>query len=219
MPPDTSNPRVMHTLRTVAGARPTGGRRNRCVRTVRRGFSLAELLVVMLVVGILGYLVVPNMEIVKYRMDGAIRGYTAALVMAQRAAVQRQHDVAVIFDTAQQRIRIHEDANNDGVIDAGERVRPVVLSEGVLFGVGAAPYRSASHSAAVTFTQTTADGAPVVRFQRTGSATEHGTIYVTSDRWIRGDKYAGDTRSLDIDRATGRISWYYYDPPQWEQGS
>ena len=81
------------------------------------------ILVVLVIVGVLSVLVVPQMEIVKYKMDGTTRGVVMALVTAQRTAVKKQHPVVVVFDTANRRLVIHEDADSDNVMDDGERVR------------------------------------------------------------------------------------------------
>lgn len=181
-----------------------------------RGFSLPELLIVLVVVGVMSVVVVPHIEVLKYRMDGSVRGFTTALVMAQRSAVNRQHDVVVAFDTAQRRIRLHQDANNDGVVDAGERIRYVTLDEGVRFGLGSAPSLTAEASDAVNFTDAQ-DGLPAVRFHRNGSASTQGSFYLTSDRAIAGG-YEKDTRAVEVERSTGRATWYTYDPPAWKQG-
>ncbi|HUE76754.1 MAG TPA: GspH/FimT family protein, partial [Longimicrobiales bacterium] len=175
-----------------------------------------ELLIVLVVVGVMSVVVVPHIEVFKYRMDGSVRGFTTALVMAQRSAVNRQHDVVVAFDTAQRRIRIHQDANNDGVVDAGERIRYVTLDEGVRFGLGSAPSLTAEASDAVNFTDAQ-DGLPAVRFHRNGSASTQGSFYLTSDRAIAGG-YEKDTRAVEVARSTGRATWYTYDPPAWKQG-
>lgn len=184
---------------------------------VRAGFSLPELLTVLVVVGIMSVLVVPRIEIVKYRMDGQARGVMAALVTAQRSAVKRQHDVVVAFDTINHRIRIHEDEDNDGMLDAGERTRHVPLADAVEFGLGAAPARTAATTRAVSFTELQ-EGLPAVRFHRSGSATQEGAFYLTSERASGGSGHANDTRSVHVDRATGRTSWYYYEDSEWKLG-
>jgi prepilin-type N-terminal cleavage/methylation domain-containing protein len=180
---------------------------------VRYGFTVAELLVVLLVIGLMAALLVPNLEVVRFRMDGAARGAAAALVAAQRLAVQRQHDVIVACDTANRRLRIHEDRDNDGAVDSGEPTRIVAFDDGVVFGLGGAPARP-GRGAVVDFTETQ-DGLPVVRFTRSGSASEDGGFYLTSERWQRNPDYAKDTRSIQVDRPTGRVTWYAYDPPRW----
>ena len=179
------------------------------------GFSIPELLVVLLVVSLLSLLVIPNIEIVRFRMDGAVRGAVAALVASQRRAVVRQHDVIVAFDTANRRLRIHQDDNNNSVIDSLEAVRLVPFDDGVRFGLGGAP--ALFGAAAVGFTETQG-GLPVVRFIRSGSASEEGHIYLTSARSAGTGRYPQDARAVKVDRATGRVTWYYYDPDEWKKG-
>lgn len=181
----------------------------------RRGFTIPELLMVLLVVGLLALIVVPNLEIVKFRMDGAVRGAAAALVAAQRQAVVRQHNVIVAFDTLNQALRIHQDRNNNGAVDSIEPVRTVAFDDGVVYGLGGAPALFGAET--VGFTETQA-GRPVVRFIRSGSASEEGHIYLTSERTADTGVYPKDTRALKVDRATGRVTWYYYDPTEWKEG-
>jgi prepilin-type N-terminal cleavage/methylation domain-containing protein len=182
---------------------------------VRPGFSLPELLVVLLVISLLSVLLVPKIEIVKYRMDGAARGAVAALVSAQRQAVVRQHDVIVAFDQANRRLRIHQDRNNNGQLDQGEPTRIVPFDDGVVFGLGGAP--PLFGSAAIGFTETQG-GLPVLRFIRSGSAGEEGHFYLTSTRTATTSLYPKDARAVKVDRATGRVTWYYYDRDQWRKG-
>lgn len=184
---------------------------------VHPGFSLPELMVVLFVVSLMAYMVAPRIEIVRFRMDGAARGGVAALVSAQRLAVKRQHDVAVVMDTVNERLLIHEDRNNDGQVDSGEKVRPVVFEEGVSFGLGSAP-PMADDASAVTFEEVRGD-LPGVRFIRNGSASEEGAFYLTSGRAREDGEHAADTRALRIDRPTGRVTWFAYDPPEWVEGS
>jgi Tfp pilus assembly protein FimT len=180
------------------------------------GFTLTELLVVMFMISLLGLIVVPHIEIVKYRMDGSVRGVASALLVAQRSAVKQQHDVVVAFDVANNRLRIHEDANNNGVVDTDERIRYISLQSGVRFGLGpATPLGSALSTLSFTETQ---GGLPAVRFIRDGSASEEGTFYLTSVRAVADDRFARDARAVHVSRATGRVTWFYFAPPEWKPG-
>lgn len=183
---------------------------------VRPGFSLLEMVVVLFVVSLLAYVAVPNIEVVRFKMDGAGRGAVAALVSAQRLAVKRQHEVVVTFDTANARLRIHQDRDNDGVVDEGEPVRTVAFDDGVRFGFGGAPAMGADR-AVVTFSELQ-DGLPALRFIRNGSASEEGAFYLTSLRSGRRHEFAKDTRAVRVDRATGRLTWYLYGAGSWREG-
>jgi prepilin-type N-terminal cleavage/methylation domain-containing protein len=141
---------------------------------VHPGFSLTELLVVMVVASALAYVAVPAIEVVRFRMDGAARGAVAALVSAQRLAVMRQHDVVVTFDAANHRLRIHEDRDNNGLVGEGEPTRVVAFDDGVVFGIGDARGLDGD-AAAVTFTEMQA-GLPALRYIRNGSASEEGSL-------------------------------------------
>lgn len=198
--------------RTDLEPRPRGRTGFPCV--CRTGFTLPELLIVLLFVSILGAMVVPRLEIVRYRMDGAARGTAAALVAAQRQAVARQHDVVVAFDTANRRLRIHQDRNRNGTIDGGEPTRMVPYDVGVVFGLGGAP--ALAGDADISFTETQ-DGLPMVRFIRNGSASEEGHIHLTSVRAAKAGRPVTDARAVEVDRATGRITWYSYGPDDWKR--
>ncbi len=174
----------------------------------RAGFTLTEMLVVLTIVSIVAYVAVPRIEIVRFKMDGATRGAMAALVSSQRLAVKRQHDVAIMFDTEHRRLLIHEDRDNSGTVDAGEHVRSVAFDDGVVFGRGGAPALD-GRGGPITFTEVH-DGLPAVRIIRNGSASEEGIVYLTSTRASRGSGYAEDSRSIRIDRPTGRVTWFAY---------
>ena len=132
---------------------------------------------------------------------------------AQQQAVTRQHDFVVGFDAPNGSIRVHQDANNDGKIDAGERVRNWPLGDNVVFGRGGAP-AFAIGQPAVTFTQVR-EGLPSVIFHRSGSASEYGGFYLTSRRSALGG-LSRDARAIEVERATGRATWYRY-VNQWSK--
>lgn len=192
-----------------------GGVSSPYTRVTRSGVTLLELLLVLAIVSIMGLLVAPRMELVRYRMDGATRGGVTALIAAQRVAVKRQHDVVVAFDVTHDRLRIHEDADNDGEIDPGEDTRHIPLNEEVRFGLGTAPAR-AGGAAPVNFTEQQG-GLPAIRFIRNGSASEEGVFYLTSSRAEGQTGYANDTRAIEVERATGRVTWYQFESPSWKK--
>ncbi len=182
---------------------PAGGRPE-----ARPGFSLAEMLVVLVVVSVMAYLGVPRIEVVRFRMDGAAWGAMAALMSAQRLAVKEQHNVVILFDPDHRRLVIHQDRDNSGTMDAAEPVRTVAFDDGVAFGRGGAPSLG-DQSGVITFTGLH-DGLRTVRFVRNGSTSEDGIFYLTSTRASRGPGYVEDSRAIRIDRPTGRVTWFAY---------
>src|SRR5690606_22100764 len=110
-----------------------------------------------------------RIDIARIQVNSAMQTVGMALLAAQRDAVAKQHDVLVLFDTTAHHLRIVNDANNNGVIDAGERVRVLPLDDRVRFGRGGATAR-AFGGAAVNFARLV-DGSPAVVFHRNGSAS------------------------------------------------
>ena len=101
----------------------------------------------------------------RYRADAVARGVQADLSQAQRTAVSLQANVRVTR-LAADRLQVHEDANNNGTVEGGERVTVSVLEHGFTLDQGtmaALPAPAAgSELAAVTF-------------RRDGTASTSGT--------------------------------------------
>jgi Tfp pilus assembly protein FimT len=180
------------------------------------GFSTIELLIVLVLLGVTVSIVAPRIDLTRYQIDGAMRSVGTVLLAAQRLAVARQYDVVVGFDVSRQSLRIHEDANGNGQVEAGERVRGTPLGENVRFGLGSAP-AMAMGAGPVTFTKLR-QTLQAVTFHRGGSASEAGGLYLTTRRALNSGAHPQDTRAITIDRATGRVSWYRYAPPAWRRG-
>lgn len=178
------------------------------VRERRAGFSIIELVLVLVVIGIAAGIALPNINITRYQVDGAMRGVGSRLLAAQRQAVTRQHDVIVSFDMAAQAVKVHEDADNDGALSGGERVVTMPLGEKVVYGRGSAGPHTIG-AGPVTFTQMVA-GQPSVTFHRNGSASQAGGLYMTSRRELNTGAYPADARVVEVDRATGRTSWFHF---------
>jgi len=173
------------------------------------GFTLVEILMVVALLGIVVAFGLPKLGLSSYRVNGAVRGTAALLARAQRLSVTEQMNVNVLFDVPNNALKIHEDANNNNAIDAGERVRSYPLGENVVFGLGAAPVRTYS-PAPISFTRTMS-GTPEIIFRRDGSASENGGFYITQ----RFSTSARDARSIEVIQATGRSEWYQYSGSQW----
>lgn len=183
------------------------------VRRQEAGFTMIELLIVVIIVAMIAAIAAPRINLTRYKIEGSLMGVNSLLFGAQRLAVTRQHDIIVLFDEANSMMYIHEDMNNNGDLDVGERKRGYPLGEQVKFGLGTATARPMG-ATAVTFTQIN-QGLPSLVFHRTGSASEAKGIYITSLR----TGHPEDTRALEIERSTGRVSWYRFRPPNsWKRG-
>jgi prepilin-type N-terminal cleavage/methylation domain-containing protein len=177
------------------------------------GFSLAEMLIVLVIFGILAAMAAPRMSLSPAKLRAAASMAGSTLMAAQRAAIARQHNVVVSFDTAGRRLRVHYDLNNDGQIQTGEHNYWQPLPDGVVFGRAGAPAGRAG-SAAISFRGREA-GLPAAVFLRSGSMSEEGGFYLTTtlDR-DRGN--SGNVRMVTVERATGRPTWQRYEGGTWK---
>lgn len=181
----------------------------------QRGFSLIEALTVIVIVGVMASIALPRTGVARYQANTGAQVVASALTYAQRQAISRQADTRVAFDVVNNELRIHEDEDNDNVIDLDERVTMTALPEGVTFGLGAAPARPMG-GAVINFARTQG-GLPVVIFRRDGSASEHGGVYVTTVAGLSLGR-PGDVRAVEVSRASGRAAWFSYASGAWKDG-
>jgi prepilin-type N-terminal cleavage/methylation domain-containing protein len=181
------------------------------------GFSMIEMLTVLVVIGVLTSMAVPRLDFRRYAVDGAVQSIGSTLLRAQRQAVQRQHGVVVAFDVPGGALRIHDDTNGNLVIDGGEPVRFQSIPEGVRIGRRTAPPLFTSPDA-VTFSFTQG-GLPAVVFNRNGSASEEGGFYLTAAAAPEAGQLDGYTRAARIQRSTGRPLWFRYTGSVWKRES
>ncbi len=176
------------------GTRPTAWK--------RRGVTLIELLIVIVLIGILSGIAASRLDWTRYRADSVSRGVMAELALAQRRAVSLQEDVHVtIPDNG--RMQVHEDANDDGVVESGERVVTYPLDHNFIFGKGSAPDLSLAEDPTALTSLT---------FRRDGSANRSGTFYITGPGYDPNCKHC---RAVAVSRATGRVTWYSYATGSW----
>jgi len=99
----------------------------------RRGFTFIEILMVFALIGLIAGFAVTRMSFWGYRMDANIRLMQNAIIGAQQTAITRNVAVQVMFDANEHRLRILQDYNNNGVMDATDTVRYRPLADGAQF--------------------------------------------------------------------------------------
>jgi len=169
---------------------------------------MIEVLMVVIIVGITLTIAVPRFPVSATRADAGVRTVRALLQVAERSAVTRQSSVIVGVDAPNHRFRIHEDADNDRVVDSGERVRSEPLQEGVILATPSWGGVNGTVSGPVVGTALrTIDGLPSVIFRRDGSASSDLELYLSAaggaaDSW-RAIVLLPSTGRADAWRASG----------------
>src|SRR5437667_241850 len=104
-----------------------------------RGFTLLEMLLVIVIFGFLVTLVAPRIDLQKFTVDSAMQSAGTTLLVAQRLAVTRQHNIIVAFDTVAEAVRRPVRRRRARSAEPRGDVRRGPLSEHVVFGQGGAP--------------------------------------------------------------------------------
>ena len=170
---------------------------------------------VMLLISIMAGIVIPLIQPQKFQMDAAVVVVASTFTAQQRGSILRQHNMVIVVDSANGWLRVHRDADNDGVIDTDENFSVIQLDEGVVFGRASATARPLG-GAMNTFLDTQ-DGMPALTFRRNGSSSAESILYLTSARASVSGAFPIDTRAIEIERATGRVRCYSFQPGSWIQ--
>ena len=202
----------MRRVGTIEGV-GEGRARRRGRRTARGGVTLLEILTVLVIVGVVAAFGLPRVDYSRFRADAAARVVRGALQQAQRNAIQRQHDVLVSFDLAQNRVRIVEDLNNDGIVGQGERVTWRPLEDGARFATPPVTIGGTRSTSAIVGPRVrTVDGMPSITFHGNGSASSDVDVYVTTSRSAETD-----FRAVRVTQSTGRADWYRNNSAGWRR--
>ena len=179
-------------------------------RRSRRGFTLLELTVVLIMVGIIAGMAVPRLNYEKYRADAAMRTVRTVLQAAQRNAIMRQTNIVVGFDITNKKMQVVEDANNNCTVDGGERSTTRPLEDGAKFSIPSNGYGGTPSAAVTGSNLCTMGGLPAIQFLRDGAASSNIDAYLTSSRGTQVDY-----RLVRVTMATGRTESFRYTGSAW----
>jgi len=181
----------------------------------RRAFTLIEVLMVVALIGLLAGWAVSRVSMSAYRVDANVRMLQNLLIGAQQTAITRGVNVQVMFDAANERVRVLLDTDNDGEVSNAET----------------ATYRALDGAQFLT-PESTIDGASVfyvtgpgllsgrpalqqaIRFAPNGNVSGDVALYVGTAAG-RTD----DLRAVSIAGATARTAVWSYSNGQWVRRS
>jgi prepilin-type N-terminal cleavage/methylation domain-containing protein len=185
------------------------------LRGRRLGFSLMELIVVLVMIAIMIALGAPRINVDRFYMDGALEEASTAFMVAQREAVGHQHNVLMVIDTVNRSLKAVWDVNNNAREDAGEHTRVTALTDRMRF---ARPSSVPPQGSNVPILSPMADcsGLPCLIFQRNGSIDREAFFYLTSLRSTRpGGGRDEDARFVVLARANARPDTWKYTGVAW----
>lgn len=178
----------------------------------RAGYTLLEVMIVLVVMSIVGAMAFPRVGIGRYQADAGMRTVQGVLQQGARMAVMRQSDVMVSVDTVGQRLRVVLDANDNHQVDPGESVRWHPLEEGARFATPPAGVACAAAAPVCGSNLLQRDGMPTIVFRRDGAVSTDVELYLRA-RSANPD----DFRALAVAEATGRVVLYRYGEGSWHR--
>jgi prepilin-type N-terminal cleavage/methylation domain-containing protein len=183
---------------------------------VRRGFTVIELVVVLILVGIIVGTGVPRLNDQRYLADAAARVTRATLQTSQRQAIMRQTNVLIAFSISGRRMYVIEDANNNYAFDSGERMRVRPLGEGARFVMPTVQVPGTTTSTTPVSGPNLASvmGLPALAFLRDGASSSDANIYVCSARCLPENQ-----RALILTQSSGRTESWRFNGTTWRRSS
>jgi prepilin-type N-terminal cleavage/methylation domain-containing protein len=185
-----------------------------------RGFTLVEMLIVIVIIGVLATISLPKINLSRIRSKSAIQTLGTTMLALQRDAISRQHNVLLLIDNTTNSLRVLYDSTNDLTINNNERTRSVPLGEEIVFGRPPGVPARAFGGNAVNFTTTEiSTGNPAIVLYRNGSAKEFGGLYLSTRKAMDGAPgHTGETWAMEVVRATGRAEWLRWNGTAWVRG-
>jgi prepilin-type N-terminal cleavage/methylation domain-containing protein len=185
-----------------------------------RGFTLVEMLIVIVIIGVLATISLPKINLSRIRSKSAIQTLGTTMLALQRDAISRQHNVLLLIDNTTNSLRVLYDSTNDLTINNNERTRSVPLGEEIVFGrPPGVPARAFGGNAVNFMTTEISTGNPAIVLYRNGSAKEFGGLYLSTRKAMAGAPgHTGETWAMEVVRATGRAEWLRWNGTAWVRG-
>lgn len=193
-------------------------------RAWKKGFTLVELMIVLVIIGILGLISVPVFVefIPKYRVDGAMRTMVNEMQLARTQAASRNLQVRATFDAAAQTVSV-EEIDTGGVatlvktltFNASDSTFPAVRlgRNSIAAVIPESPTGNASPTDAAMF-GSTSTYSNVALFLPNGLMDQSGEFFLTYGPDV-GTLRSDRTRAIQVFRA-GMIKKWRYDGAAWE---
>jgi len=184
---------------------------------IRRGLTMIEIVMVVVIIGIMAKVALPSFNINRYRADGAGRLARVILQEAQRNAITRQSNVIVSFDASYNRFRVVQDYNNNDTINTTDLVQWRNMGEGAVFdkpswsnAKGADSTVPTAAFAGIGTTLRTVSSLPTLIFRRDGSVSDNFYVFITTRKGV-----ASEYREVICTATTGRCDLYKYNGKGW----
>jgi len=182
-----------------------------------KGITLIEIVTVLVIIAALSAVAVPNYSrwVEKYEVNAESQKLYLDLMLGRISAIKNNNNVLVTLDIANNRYRVHDDTNNDGVEDAGETVKVVDLLNSVQFGFFG-PSIMDMDGNTVSSSVSLASGGSVLAFDSKGEASASGSVYL-----IHGSDVGASNerlRGISVVQATGGVDLWNYSAsstPPW----
>ena len=164
-----------------------------------KGFSLLDLLIVIMILGIMGMLVAPNLHSTEARLNEAAREMVFGLQYAQSLAVAHQRPFGLKADVDGNWFRVFDYQYRDDTSPHHDATPPVD-SYGVVLNPVDKSWYSVDFDTAQTYEGVSVDSAPtggMISFHPDGHSSLDDSVFVMS--------FGGDTRTITVDGTTGKI--------------
>jgi len=174
-----------------------------CLLALRRprGFTLIEILVVVVILGIISAIIVPQINSRDdLKASSAARALTADLIYAQNLAITRQQMIYVKFDAAAETYKVVDSVSPENVL-----THPVLLAP---FQVSLGTNATTSQLRTVQIGTASFDGQPIIGFD------EMGVPYAVTPAGVASAMTAGSvgitcgtmTMTVTVEPYTGSIT-------------
>lgn len=189
-------------------------------RNWQSGFSLVEMLMVIILIGLMTSFALPRINLSRIRSKGAIQALGTTMLAMQREAIAKQHNMVVIIDAAGRRLRIVYDSTNDVRLNNNERSRSIPLGEEIVFGRPATVTARPFGGNPINFVAVEgSSNLPAIVLYRNGSAQEFGGLYLSTVKAMAGAPgHGNETWAMEMTRATGRAEWLRWNGSTWIRG-